>query len=92
MYSTGDLSRLTGVPISTVKKYVAEGRITRAIRGVGRGDNNAYDEIAVAQVRALAAISRAFGNGELGRDVIDAVLPQVNVDVRALTVQIALPI
>jgi DNA-binding transcriptional MerR regulator len=51
--NTSELSRETGVPISTLKLWVRHGHLRPAATGLGTGDRHESDETNVAQVRAL---------------------------------------
>jgi hypothetical protein len=88
-FTTTELSRETGVPVSTLKKWVQRGYVTPAIHSLGRGDAYAFTEDNAAQVRALTQITRDFGDGALARAVIERAVPQVRAGVRHCVLRVA---
>lgn len=79
-YSTHEVSRETGVSRASIHRWIAAGYLKPAVRALGKGDLYRFDETNVAQVRALAFITRQFGDGELTRRIIADVIPHVRPD------------
>ena len=77
MMTTTELSKATGVPVSTLKLWVSKGHLRPAIMSYGTGDRHVYSDDAVAQVRAILIIRDWFGDGHAARLVIEKAIPHV---------------
>lgn len=76
-----EVSKRTGVPRATIAKWVADGLLRpRGGQSFGRGDALYFDETDVRRVQAIAAIRRAFGDGEKAREAISKTLPLLTAD------------
>jgi predicted site-specific integrase-resolvase len=77
MMTTSELSKATGVPVSTLKSWIAKGHLRPAVRAWGQGDQHVHDENSAAQVRAILVIREWFGDGLAARAVIEQAIPHV---------------
>jgi len=81
--TTGEVSKLTGVPRSTITAWVRGGLLRPAGGSFGTRDPLYFDAVDVTRVRAIAAIRRAFGDGELARVAIAQTLPVLTAETAA---------
>src|SRR5690242_21532354 len=77
MMTTQELSKATGIPVGTLKLWVTKGHLRPGVVAWGTGDRHVFDDNAIAQVRAILAIRKMFGDGEAARLVIEQAVPQV---------------
>ena len=89
-YSTAELSKRTGVPVSTIRKWVQAGYLRPDVPAFGRGDVTLFGEEGEAQIRALAVLTREFGDGALTRAIVAEAIPKIRHDSRAITVSATL--
>src|SRR5207247_8584453 len=89
-YSTQDLSKLTVIPVSTIRKWIIAGYLQPDVRAHGRGDVVLFGEDAEPQIRALALLTREFGDGALTREIIAEAMPKIRHGSRAITVSATL--
>jgi len=90
--TSSEVSKRTGIPRGTIAKWVNEGLVRpRGGQSFGPGDPLYFDEADVARLRALAAVKRAFGDGELVKTAIEQ-LPTVTTYTTELRVVVKLPL
>jgi len=80
MHTTAEVSRATGIPVSTLRLWVSAGWLHPASPGDGRGTVHMWDEDNLAQARAIAEIKGLFGDGAAARQVIPEVVSRVTRD------------
>lgn len=86
--TTEEVAKRINVSRATVAKWIDEGLYTpRAGKPFGRGYPVNFDAHDVARLGAVAALKRAFGDGELTRVVIAKVVPTVTPSTTALTIE-----
>ena len=86
MYTTTELSRRTGVPASTIKRWMTAGYLRPAVTALGKGDVTLFGEDSETQIRALAMLTQQFGDGALVREIIAEAIPKIRQTTRALNV------
>jgi hypothetical protein len=77
LHTTAEVSRTTGIPVSTLRLWVSAGWLHPASPGDGRGTVHLFSEDNMAQARAIAEIKGLFGDGSAARQVIPELVPQV---------------
>ena len=63
MMTTNELSKATGVPVSTLKLWITKGHLRPAVTAYGTGDRTMFSDDNVAQVHAILRIREWFGDG-----------------------------
>jgi len=79
MMTTNELSKATGVPVSTLKLWIAKRHLRPAVTGYGTGDRHMFSDDSITQVRAIVLIREWFGDGHAARLVIEEAIPQVRI-------------
>lgn len=83
-----EVSKRTGVHRGVIAAWVKSGLLRPSGgRSFGPGDPLHFDEADVVRVRALVALRRAFGDGELARIAIEQTLPLVSTSTTALRIE-----
>ena len=84
---TSELSRRTGIPVSTLTLWVSQGILRPAYPGrVGRGNGHEYSEDNVQQALAIQRIRAEFGDGAAARRVLAQAIPLVKAGVEFINV------
>ena len=92
--TTTEAEKKTGVPRATIAAWISKGIfVPRGGLPHGRGDAIYLDELDCVKIRAIAAITKAFGDGELRELALARTLPALTLNTCDLLVEkVTLPL